>query len=76
MTVGRRAVLGGMTAALALPLVRTGQLGAPGFAARTAGVATVWGLAFWSCDAGEPARTFTGTPRRVISPPAWHPEFL
>ena len=80
MRVSRRAMLGGTAFAMALPVLGKAGLvsslpAATPLAAGSPGVATVWGMSFWSNEVGGPPVAARPVRGRRLEIPAWHPEF-
>jgi len=72
----RRDVLKLGALAWALPALPAFAVSAPAAATVCAVVAEVWGMSFWTADAGGASVTPAAATRSTaLHPPEWHPEF-
>lgn len=80
MRLSRRAMLGGTAFAVALPVLGKAGLASSlpistPVATGSPGVATVWGMSFWSNEVGAPPIAARPARGRRLELPAWHAEF-
>ena len=75
MTCTRRALLAGFAMVFALPVMPRPVAAMTRPLRGRSGVATVWGLAFWSRDAGDVIAPARRMPVAPVEMPDWHPEF-